>query len=252
MAACGREPLRNENLMAPSPDSNSHGGDWLAGRRRLDAILRLQAAVLVGDPAQAEAVRLLSEALGDPDVGVREAAAAALGEFGIDGRAAIPNLVRATQDENEVVRRRAIRALGFVADPEESADTIVPALVAATEDSDAGVSLQAVATLSEFGPLAAPALPALISAIWTGDVRRRALAGVALARLGELAVTSLVQSLQHPSVDVRAKVAHVLGKIGPVAAEARPRLQLMLSDEDETVRAEAAEALRQIEPASSV
>src|SRR5438876_7762538 len=150
--------------MSPSSDSDPQSADWLTRRRRLDSILRLQAAVMIGDPAQNEAVRMLSEALGDPDVGVREAAAAALCEFGVDGRSAIPELVRATQDQNEVVRRRAVRALGIVADPAEAADSVVPALVAATEDSDAGVSLQAVATLGEFGALAAAAVPALMSA----------------------------------------------------------------------------------------
>ncbi|MFL5338938.1 MAG: HEAT repeat domain-containing protein [Gemmataceae bacterium] len=232
--------------MPSAQDPSADQADWLTRRRRLDSILRLQAAVMVGDPAQFEAVRLLKESLSDPDVGVREAAAAALCEFGGDGRAALPELIRATQDENEVVRRRSVRALGFIADPVESADAVVPALVAATEDSDPGVSLQAMATLSEFGALAAPALPALMSAVWTGDVRRRALAGVALARLGELAVPSLAQSLEHPAAEVRAKAAHVLGKIGPAAAEAKPGLEKLLSDTDPTVHEEAAEALRLI------
>ena len=232
--------------MPSASDSTLHPTDWLARRRRLDSILRLQAAVMIGDPAQVEAVRLLSEALSDPDVGVREAAAAALCEFGTDGRAAIPDLLRAMQDENEIVRRRAIRALGFVADPAESADAVVPALIAATEDSDPGVSLQAVATLGEFGPLAVAALPALMSAIWTGDVRRQALAGVALAQLGESAVPSLLQSLEHPSPDVRAKAAHVLGKIGRPASAAKAGLERLLTDSDGSARAEADGALRLI------
>jgi HEAT repeat protein len=203
--------------------------------------------VMVGDPAHTEAVRLLSEALADPDDGVRETAAAALCDFGVAGRPAIPNLLRAIQDENAIVRRRVIRALGLVADHVESADVVVPALIAATEDSDEGVALQAMATLGEFGPLAAAALPALMSAIWTGDVRHRALAGVALARLGEAAVASLTQALEHPSADVRAKAAHVLGRIGPAAADAKAGLRKLLSDADPLAREEAAEALRLVE-----
>src|SRR5438876_215514 len=107
--------------------------DWLARRRRLDALLRLQAAVMVGDPGHVEAVNLLAEALGDREADVRE--------------------------------------------------------------------------------LAAPAL---------------------------------IQSLSHPAPEVRAKTAHLLGTIGSPAAEAQSALQALLTDPDESIRTEAAEALRQI------
>jgi len=237
--------------MTPDEDRNDSSPDWLLRRRRLESILRLQAAAWGSDSAHGEALHLLIESLDDSDNGIREVAAAALCDFGPDGGDAIPHLIRASQDESEVVRRRAIRALGLVADPTESADAVVPALVAATEDSDPGVSMQALCTLAEFGPLAAPALPALMSAIWTGDVRRRALAGAALAHIGEAAVASLAQTLHHPSPDVRAKAAHVLGRIGPPAAEAEPALQQLLTDGDSGARAAAAEALHLIGSASA-
>jgi HEAT repeat protein len=231
-------------LMASDSGSSPTTPDWLTRRRRLDSILRLQASVLAGDPAQREAIQMLAQALGDPVSDIREAAVAALGDFGPQARAALPELMRATQDESAVVRRRAVRAVGAIAEPEEFADDMLTTVMAATEDEDASVVLQALATLGEFGPHAAAALPALLSAIWTGDVRRRAMAGVALARLGPTAVPSLVQSLSHPSADVRAKAAHILGKIGPAAAEAVSPLKALLNDRDEGVKQEAAEALR--------
>jgi HEAT repeat protein len=237
--------------MTPDENRSDSKPEWLLRRRRLESILRLQATASSGDSAHGDALQLLIESLDDSDNGIREVAAAALCDFGPDGGDAIPHLIRASQDDSEVVRRRAIRALGLVADPAESADEVVPALVAATEDSDPSVSMQALCTLAEFGPLAAPALPALMSAIWTGDVRRRALAGAALAHIGGAAVASLAQTLQHPSPDIRAKAAHVLGRIGQAAADAEPALQQLLADPDSGARAAAAEALRLISGGSA-
>jgi HEAT repeat protein len=167
-------------------------------------------------------------------------------DLGPAARIALPQLIRATQDESAVVRRRAARAVGAIAKTDDSADGIMDTMLAATEDEDPGVCLQALATLGDFGPHAVVALPALLAAVWTGDVRRRAMAGVALARIGAPAVPSLIQSLAHPSADVRAKAAHILGKIGPDAAEAASALKALLEDRDEAAKQEAEEALRLI------
>ena len=224
--------------------------DWLARRRRLDAVIRLQTAALLGDAAREEALRLLTEALSDSDHEVREQAAAALSEFGSEGGAAVPALMQAVNDDNVVVRRRVIRALGGMG---EAAEDAIPALVAATEDSEPSVALQALASLADLTPMTVAALPAFLSALWTGDVRSRAVATVALVRLGPAAVPSLLSTLAHPAPDVRAKAAHILGKIGPPAAEAKPLLEKMLSEKDETLRLAAKDALQMIgaEAASS-
>jgi HEAT repeat protein len=217
--------------------------DWLARRRRLESVMRLQAAVLNGDPARDDILPLLAGALSDLDSDVREQAAAALSEFGADGRPAVPALIAAINDESIVVRRRAVRALGGMA---EAAEDAIPALIAATEDANASVALQALASLSDLAPLSAAALPAFLTALWTGDVRFRAVAGVALVRLGSAAVPSLLQTLVHPAPEMRAKAAHILGKLGPIAAEAKPLLEKLLQDKDEAPRSAAAEALRLI------
>lgn len=196
---------------------------------------------MIGDPGQGEALRMLAEALGDADAEIRELAAQALAEFGPDAQQALPELITAVQDESALVRRRALRAIAGIG--VAAAEDALPCLIAATEDVDQSAALQAVATLGDLGPLAAPAVPALMSVVWTGDVRRRAIAGVALMRVGEAAVPSLIQSLTHPAAEVRGKVVHLLGKIGPAAAEACPALQKLQNDSDPTVRAAAAAAL---------
>jgi HEAT repeat protein len=227
--------------MASVPDPSS-AADWLVRRRRLDSLLRLQAAVMIGDPGEPEAIRLLAEALSDSEADVRELAAAALSEFGAGGRAALPALIQAVQDENPVVRRRAIRAIGMIGP--DAVDDALAAVMVATDDLDDSVAMQAIATLGEFGPLAASAIPALISAIWTGDVRRRAVAGASLTRMGAAAVPFLIQSLSHPALEVRSKCTHLLGSLGAVARDAGPALQLLLNDRDDGIRAAAGEALR--------
>src|ERR1044071_7790467 len=110
----------------------SSATDWLARRRRLDRLLRLQAALMIGDPGQAEALRMLAEALSDPDVEIRELAAQALAEFGADAQQALPELINAVQDESALVRRRALRAIGMIG--VEAAELSLPCLIAATED----------------------------------------------------------------------------------------------------------------------
>jgi HEAT repeat protein len=231
------------------PPASEPNADWLEKRRRLDALLRLQAAVMSGDPAHHEAVRLLADSLGDVDDEIRELAATALAEFGPDAQIALPELIQATTDENATVRRRAIRTIGFIGPI--AAEDAIPAVEAASEDADDSVALQAIATLGEFGPMSAPAIPVMLAAIWTGDARKRAVAGAALQRVGEAAIPSLIQTLVHPSAEVRAKVAHILGKIGPGAAEARYALESLLHDQDEGARQAAQEALDAISAASA-
>ncbi len=157
----------------------------------------------------------------------------------------MPQLIRAVQDENPVVRRRSVRAIGTIGS--NAGEEALAAVIAATDDLDDGVAVQAIATLGEFGSLAAPAIPALMSAVWTGDVRRRAVAGAALTRMGEAAVPFLIQSLSHPAPEVRSKCAHLLGTLGPIAREAQSALQQLLNDRDEGSRIAARESLSRIE-----
>src|SRR5262249_12419211 len=157
---------------------------------RLDSLLRLQAAVIAGDMAQHETVRLLAESLGDPDPEIRELAAAALAEFGADAQIALPEVVQAVGGESVTGRRRGIRAIASLG--ATAADDALPALIAATEDADESVALQAVATIGEFGPLAVTAVPVILALIWTGNSRQRAVAGAVLERVGEAAIPSLI------------------------------------------------------------
>src|SRR5262249_42691298 len=133
------------------------GGGWLLQARRMVAGLRLQAAILGSDEADAsEAVRVPIGALGAPHGTGREAAAPGPAEYEpAEARPALPALVVALGDEDVVVRRRVAMALGMMG---AEAKEAVPALTAALGDPSDAVRLHAAAALGEIGPEARPAL----------------------------------------------------------------------------------------------
>ena len=82
-------------------------------------------------------------ALKDEDVGIRSAAAEALGEMG-DGRAVVP-LIYALKDSSWIVRYAAVKALGKIRD----ARALEP-LKDALNDRDSSVRAIADAVLQDF------------------------------------------------------------------------------------------------------
>jgi hypothetical protein len=72
----------------------------------------------------------------------------------------------------------------------------------------------------------------------------------ALGRIGEAAVPSLIEALNHPDPEVREQAARALSLIGPKSVAAVPELIKLLDDESEPVRRQAARALGQVGPAA--
>jgi len=66
----------------------------------------------IGEPSLAALAKLNALATGDPQAGVREQSAEAIGDIGPAAAAGIPVLVRALRDEEPKVRRDAARSLG--------------------------------------------------------------------------------------------------------------------------------------------
>lgn len=79
----------------------------------------------------------------------------------------------------------------------------------------------------------------------------RETAADALARIGDAAVPSLVETLEDPDREVRAQAARALARMGPRAEPAIPALIAALNDSDKEVRMGAARALGQIGPAAA-
>ena len=108
---------------------------------------------------------------------------------------------------------------------------------------DAG---DAIKTLADLG---APAVPWLIRALETPDIRVQAAAAGALARIGRPAVPALIAALKDKDEDVRRCAAAALGYIGPAGQDVVRALISAQADQDEAVRDAATEALKKIRPA---
>lgn len=123
----------------------------------------------------------------------------------------------------------------------------LPELIAALrDDADPDSRLAAIRALGQIAD--ARALPDLLEALHSGDVRLRRHAAWALGRIGERdraaaasAIPGLLAALRRPGGRMREVSAWALGRIGSVNAV--PALREALSDRNSVVRRAAAEAL---------
>jgi HEAT repeat protein len=99
------------------------------------------------------------------------------------GTPAIPSLVSALKDREEVVRANAADALGRIGTKVPLVGNVVPALVKALEDEAVSVRQQAAGALAKMGMKAKDALPALQAAQQDSDALVRALASFAVLKM---------------------------------------------------------------------
>jgi HEAT repeat protein len=142
----------------------------------------MTAAVLsrMGPTGRAAAPALARVMRDDPDWSVRVTAAQALDRVAGDDPATVAVLARALADGAETDR---CQAAALLAGHPERPDVVVPALAAATRDSNWRVRLAAVEALERLGPTAAAAAPALADAARDPVPCIRPLAAEALERL---------------------------------------------------------------------
>jgi HEAT repeat protein len=196
---------------------------------------------------------------GDP---LRIAAIQALGSFGREAAAAVPQLVRALRDKDSRVRWFAAEALGLIG-PDAKAG--VPALVEALRSRDVAtgkrddamedgpIRLIAALGLGKIGPEARAAIPELIAALSGPDSRVRGEAAQALGLIGpeaHAAVPELIRLMLRETVnDVAERAKEALARLGVTAA---PAVTELLHDRDPEVRAKAVEILGQMDATSAV
>lgn len=159
-----------------------------------NSIARQTAATLIGDIGSADdlgnvalrsAIPILANQLNDSDSSVRQAAAAALGDFGPLAEIALPALSQALLGENATVSQTVAGTLLKVGPGS------IPTLTAALTSDNALVRLyaaDALWTLTEDRDLI---LPTLVSAATSSDFRTRELATLGIAYLGRQAVPAL-------------------------------------------------------------
>lgn len=219
---------------------------------------------------------LLLESLDSDDAAIRLAAVTHLPVDKVDAAAALPKLIpllgakdfepgyqarrrleelgakavdavsAALSDSAPKVRARAAQILGAAG---KDARAAVPALIKALDDKDLNVRLKAAFALPEI-PGAGPAV-AQHFASGEGNRISAALARAAMGPEGADAVPTLLPVLDSAKRDERWLVYNTLralGRVGPAADTAGPKLQGLLDHKDSLYADTAAAALGRIDP----
>lgn len=204
----------------------------IAALKDEDWALREEAATLLGEFADPRGVTPLVDVLQDEDRAVRDAATAALRKI---GQAAVPTLISVLRHPNGNVQEAAVSILKDLADP-RALDPLIGCLTSLNWV----VRMHAARGLGVLGK--ERAVPSLVPLLVDRVKAVRVEATDALARIGRLALATLVAALRHHEWILRLHACEALGKIG--AAEAvGPLCQVMLNDRDAAVRQDAAKAL---------
>jgi HEAT repeat protein len=233
----------------------------------------------------ADAVPSLMGLLDDPSPHLKQRAAEALGLAGAAAEPAVPAIIKNLQGSDFGVRQRAADALGYVG---RQPTLAIPALIDALKDSDVGVQLYAARSLGSFGDRATNAISSLLVNFTAKDYRTRGSAAIALSKISpEITAKQVVPSLFRQLEDTNSwrngalvdllqlnlepdvMIPHLikaldesngsdnsfqvnaiqgLGKYGPAAKVAVPKLIPLLADENYFVREHATNALDKIEP----
>lgn len=199
---------------------------------------RLRAINLIRNLPSHDAVMLLLHAAQDSSARVRYAALSQLGGHPIpDATQVLPTLRQALLSDPEVdVRAAAAACLGDLKDP-----TVLPDLLAAFErETEWLLQFSVIAALGELGDVGA--FDALVSALSHENDLIRTAAAAALGDLGDpRAIPYLEPLINDPDWQLRFRVCLSLGHIDDAATQ--PLLAQMAQDPNEHVAQEAQRAL---------
>jgi len=170
----------------------------------------------------------------------------------LSGSAALPLLRIAMKDENAETRREATVLYLRVEEPER---VPVPLLIDTLRDDDRRLRCQSCTVLRRLAlkdhAIAGPAIPALTKALKDKDLQVQSMAANVLVCLNEqnpdiLAVLVAAANDEHLSLDA----CWALEKLGPNAKDGVPLLVKLLEHQDENVSARVATVLGRIGPAA--
>jgi HEAT repeat protein len=215
--------------------------DYFAVRSFVDILLygdetrRLEAAEALGQIGDPMAIKALAKTIQEEDPALRAESARALGRIGADE--GLPHLLLALQDETDLVREKARIALqSFVR------ETALPNLLHALRSENPLVRSFATHALADLGRISTSGL---LNALHDADSRVRWRAAVTLGQIQDpRAIPDLIASLSDSFYWVRGSAAKALGQLGD--PQAVPGLVATLKDEDSSVRKAAARALGEI------
>jgi HEAT repeat protein len=201
---------------------------------------------VVGAHAPPESVEMQVYKLRYGDAVERAGAAKSLGTLGVSAAPAVPALVQILGNQDSIAIGDAVDALVHIG------PAAVPALVQALESTDVRLRHQAAVVLSRIEPTDPAAVKALVKALKDPSAAIRRRAALALAGAGRCekpedgVVVGLISALADRDGTVRVSAAVALGDIGTDAKEAAKPLSQLLSDKDAGLRTAATEAIRKI------
>jgi HEAT repeat protein len=196
-------------------------------------------------PGGPEDVPALVKALTHEDARIRFDAAEDLGQIGPPAIAAVPVLLKLSeQDVDPLIRLEANKAVASIDSKNEKA---LPMLVEALNEKAGKVRKRAAECIGDLGARAKPAVSPLLKAVKDRDLTVSWAAIDALGQIGpgaKAAVPILVEALA--DVDTRGAAVDALGQIGRNARTAIPALEKIVQGSDASVRWAAASALVRI------
>lgn len=273
-------------LMLQDPDDNARtaAGNALAaiGADAVEPLIRYLATwqgpagtvvpALLGELRSERGLDFLTAHLADPEPAARAAIASALGRIDSDralppllellrdmvdevriaaaraigdvqNESAVDALLDEMADENPLVRAAAVEALGRIRSP-KSVDILSRA---STEDPDRNVREVALAALRR---VSTGAVTPLIQALAGNDLSERIRAVSQLLEQGKASVLPLAELLSNEEPTVRASAAEVLGALGDSSA-LNALIMSAIADTDDRVRLSATTALGRVKHARS-
>lgn len=194
----------------------------------------------LGDPG-AEA---LGRIVADPraDIGDRRAALAVLGEMAEEGAASLPALAGALREQDRALRLEVVTALGEMGLPAQQS-----LLRVLDQDEDDQVRIEALVSLTNQGPAAAPLVLEVFEHRFSGGGMFDVFLVRALKSMGRPAVELLIAALRNQDAKIRRDAVVALGLTGPESSWALSELIALAKDEDAEVREALAEALVALE-----
>ena len=201
-------------------------------------------------PLAADAVKPLAAMLVDSaePASVRGQVARILGRLDAPPEPVIEALRAALDAEKEVAVRKAL----LLAIVNRSSDVAVRVDVLRKrirDDADSGLRQIALQHLARLGPDGADAVPDVLPLLGDADEALRKEAALALAAMGERAVSGLVDELSAGEPRRVLGAIAVLARIGPPARAARDGLKKLSNSPNATIRRQSAEALKRIDNA---
>ncbi|WP_414576388.1 HEAT repeat domain-containing protein [Anabaena sp. CCY 9402-a] len=218
----------------------------------VDLVARLEVSkqlinYLLSNTRSISAVSYLLKTLYDQDPDVCKSAAESLGEIASD--TAIPKLIEALENEVSDVRASIITSLGRI-----RSNVVVSELlkILINKNENYNVRLSAGLALGQVGSV--DIMPDLLQALfYENELEGYISIAVAIGKIGgELALVTLIQTLEDGDTDSRVKAVYTLGEIGNKIAI--PSLIQTLENEQNFVfiRSDAAKALGQIKSYNAI